>query len=91
MDCYFRLPGRRDTMIPCQKDLLTIEPLSFDSAPMTQTLLSLLARLFSGYSVRWIGCQPESCQRVYFANHTPRIIGTADTFADIWREFLTPF
>lgn len=40
---------------------------------MTETLLSLLARFFSGASVRWIDCQPDTCQRVYFANHTSHL------------------
>jgi 1-acyl-sn-glycerol-3-phosphate acyltransferase len=38
-----------------------------------RTFLALLARLFSGASVRWIDCQPDSCQRVYFANHTSHL------------------
>jgi len=37
---------------------------------LTATVLSLTAKLLSGCSVRWVGCQPETCQRVYFANHT---------------------
>lgn len=40
---------------------------------MTQTLLSALAKLISGTSVRWIDCQPDTCQRVYFANHTSHL------------------
>lgn len=40
---------------------------------VTQTLLSFAARLLSGSSVRWIGCQPDTCQRVYFANHTSHL------------------
>ena len=40
---------------------------------MTETLLSILARLLSGASVRWIDCQPDTCQRVYFANHTSHL------------------
>lgn len=32
-----------------------------------------LARFFSGYSVRWVECQPDTCQRVYFANHTSHL------------------
>ena len=32
-----------------------------------------VARLLSGSSVRWINCQPDSCQRVYFANHTSHL------------------
>ena len=27
----------------------------------------------SGASVRWVDCQPDTCQRVYFANHTSHI------------------
>lgn len=40
---------------------------------MTRTLLVLFARLISGASVRWIECQPDTCQRVYFANHTSHL------------------
>lgn len=40
---------------------------------MTETLLSLLARFLAGASVRWVDCQPDTCQRVYFANHTSHL------------------
>lgn len=40
---------------------------------MTRTLLAALARLISGASTRWIDCQPDTCQRVYFANHTSHL------------------
>src|SRR5262245_31228375 len=40
---------------------------------MTGTLLAAIARLLSGASVRWIDCQPDTCQRVYFANHTSHL------------------
>lgn len=40
---------------------------------MTQLCLSLLARLLSGASVRWIDSQPDTSQRVYFANHTSHL------------------
>ena len=40
---------------------------------MTGTLLAAVARLLSGASVRWIDCQPDTCQRVYFANHTSHL------------------
>lgn len=33
----------------------------------------LLARFLSGASVRWIGSQPDTCQRVFFANHTSHL------------------
>ena len=40
---------------------------------ITGAILALLARFFSGYSIRWIDCQPDPCQRVYFANHTSHL------------------
>src|SRR4029078_11457351 len=40
---------------------------------MPGTLLAVVARLLSGASVRWIDCQPDTCQRVYFANHTSHL------------------
>jgi 1-acyl-sn-glycerol-3-phosphate acyltransferase len=40
---------------------------------MTGTLLAIVARILSGASVRWIDCQPDTCQRVYFANHTSHL------------------
>jgi len=39
----------------------------------TEFLISLLARFFSGASIRWVDCQPDTCQRVYFANHTSHL------------------
>jgi 1-acyl-sn-glycerol-3-phosphate acyltransferase len=40
---------------------------------LTRSVLALLARFLSGASVRWIDCQPDTCQRVYFANHTSHL------------------
>ena len=40
---------------------------------IARPMLALLARFLSGASVRWIDCQPEECQRVYFANHTSHL------------------
>lgn len=40
---------------------------------LTVPLLVGLAKLISGASVRWIDCQPDTCQRVYFANHTSHL------------------
>lgn len=42
---------------------------------LTGGTLALLARILSGASVRWIDSQPDSCQRVYFANHTSHLDG----------------
>ncbi|MEX0820257.1 MAG: lysophospholipid acyltransferase family protein [Pirellulaceae bacterium] len=40
---------------------------------LTASILSILAKLLAGSSVRWVDCQPETCQRVYFANHTSHL------------------
>ena len=40
---------------------------------VTGAILALLARVLSGASVRWIDSQPDTCQRVYFANHTSHL------------------
>ncbi len=39
----------------------------------TGSFLALIARFLSGASVRWLDCQPDPCQRVYFANHTSHL------------------
>lgn len=40
---------------------------------LTTNVLALTAKLLSGSSVRWVDCQPDTCQRVYFANHTSHL------------------
>lgn len=40
---------------------------------ITETLLTWIARFISGVSVRWVDSQPDTCQRVYFANHTSHL------------------
>ncbi len=40
---------------------------------MTGPLLALIAKLLSGASARWVDSQPDTCQRVYFANHTSHL------------------
>ena len=40
---------------------------------VTAQLLAFVAKIMSGASVRWIDCQPDDCQRVYFANHTSHL------------------
>ena len=40
---------------------------------ITVGFLALLARFLSGASVRWVDSQPDTCQRVYFANHTSHL------------------
>jgi 1-acyl-sn-glycerol-3-phosphate acyltransferase len=40
---------------------------------ITETLLTWFARVISGASVRWVESQPDTCQRVYFANHTSHL------------------
>ncbi|MCE5303935.1 MAG: 1-acyl-sn-glycerol-3-phosphate acyltransferase [Planctomycetaceae bacterium] len=40
---------------------------------LTRNFLALAARFLSGASVRWVDSQPDTCQRVYFANHTSHL------------------
>ena len=40
---------------------------------LTQQLLSLTARALSGATARWVDCHADTCQRVYFANHTSHL------------------
>lgn len=40
---------------------------------LTVEVLSWIAKLLSGASVRWIDCHPDTCQRIYFANHTSHL------------------
>lgn len=40
---------------------------------LTVPILAFIAKLLSGASIRWVDCQPETCQRVYFANHTSHL------------------
>ena len=40
---------------------------------LTGNVIIALARFFSGYTVRWVDCQPDTCQRIYFAHHTSHL------------------
>ncbi len=40
---------------------------------MSGALLVVMIKLISGANVRWVGCQPEARQRIYFANHTSHL------------------
>lgn len=40
---------------------------------VTIPALVAIAKLFSGASLRWVDCQPDTCQRIYFANHTSHL------------------
>ena len=46
---------------------------SMDKTLLMRNSLAMVARIFSGASVRWIDSQPDTCQRVYFANHTSHL------------------
>ena len=35
--------------------------------------LAALAKVLSGATVRWVDCEPDTVQRVYFANHTSHL------------------
>lgn len=40
---------------------------------MSADLMAMLARIFSGANARWLGCEPDAKQRIYFANHTSNL------------------
>jgi 1-acyl-sn-glycerol-3-phosphate acyltransferase len=40
---------------------------------MIAGLLAAGVRLFTGVQARWLGCEPDATQRVYFANHTSNL------------------
>jgi 1-acyl-sn-glycerol-3-phosphate acyltransferase len=40
---------------------------------ITVPILVAVAKILSGATVRWVGCEPDNCQRVYFANHTSHL------------------
>src|SRR5262249_11550857 len=40
---------------------------------LTIPVLAFVAKLMSGATMRWLGCQPDVNQRVYFANHTSHL------------------
>jgi 1-acyl-sn-glycerol-3-phosphate acyltransferase len=40
---------------------------------LTASVLAFVAKLISGATVRWYQCQPDTCQRIYFANHTSHL------------------
>ncbi len=40
---------------------------------LTVPVLAFIAKLVSGATIRWVNCQPDTCQRVYFANHTSHL------------------
>ena len=77
-------PARYDTNVELQIDHwplaianlqlpLAIGQFAIASLMITETLLTWIARAISGASVRWVESQPDTCQRVYFANHTSHL------------------
>ncbi len=40
---------------------------------ITVPTLAFIAKMLSGATVRWVDCEPDICQRVYFANHTSHL------------------
>ncbi len=40
---------------------------------LTVPVLANVAKLLSGATLRWSDCEPDNCQRVYFANHTSHL------------------
>lgn len=67
------LPGPNSSNLP------NSSPATSRAKPLTRLQrwtggsIALVARLVSGFTVRWVDCQPDTCQRVYFANHTSHL------------------
>lgn len=40
---------------------------------ITVPVLAATAKILSGATVRWVDCEPDTCQRIYFANHTSHL------------------
>ena len=40
---------------------------------ITGPVLAAIAKMLSGATVRWVDCEPDVCQRIYFANHTSHL------------------
>ena len=40
---------------------------------ITVRVLPAIAKALSGATVRWVDCEPDTCQRIYFANHTSHL------------------
>lgn len=36
-------------------------------------VLAAIAKMLSGATLRWVDCEPDTCQRIYFANHTSHL------------------
>ena len=74
IDGQFRTAERRGVLIPSAG----VSPAYGTEKPgleirITGAILALIARFLSGASVRWLDSQPDTCQRVYFANHTSHL------------------
>jgi 1-acyl-sn-glycerol-3-phosphate acyltransferase len=57
--------------IPAPPDLAVHAPSL--TARVTAKVLAVAAKILSGATTRWYECQPDTCQRVYFANHTSHL------------------
>lgn len=44
-----------------------------NAAPLVAELLLGVTRLLCGPQARWVGCQPSTRQRIYFANHSSHL------------------
>jgi len=49
-----------------------IQPPSL-TARLTAKVLAVTAKILSGATTRWYDCQPDTCQRIYFGNHTSHL------------------
>jgi len=67
------IPSHRNSFsVPVDEPPLQHEPLT-PLCRLTGNTIAFAAKLVSGFTVRWLGSQPDTCQRVYFANHTSHL------------------
>lgn len=62
-----RPPSESSTTLPPPGDWRAVPSM------LLEFVVTTASRFLSGASVRWIDCQPDTCQRIYFANHTSHL------------------
>jgi 1-acyl-sn-glycerol-3-phosphate acyltransferase len=61
----------RDLTVPSPPEVVPHSPSL--AARVTAKALAVTAKILSGATARWYECQPDTCQRVYFGNHTSHL------------------
>ncbi len=65
--------GRRRRRVRAESDPPQEPSRPRERLSLTAKFLAGLARFLSGSSVRWLDSQPDTAQRIYFANHTSHL------------------